>query len=887
MQTLPQTKIIPPAPHREMIVRASLVTWLKNELPANRLVLLSAPAGYGKTTLLASLARVLPHFHLAWLSLDADDNDVVRFLSGLGASLFAIDPGLQQLIANQINASTGLVGGGAAELPLRQVMAMLINGVLEQRLPDFILALDDLHEVNNPAIFEALDYLLDNLPPQMHLALSTRRDPPLALHRLQARRQMARLNTADLRFDLKESQRFLNDLLHLGLSEDDILSLQQKTEGWPVGLVLLTGRLRSLPPPGDRSAFLQRLEHVDPSTFHYLAEEILSHQPKYLQSFLLETAILNELNDSLCLAVTGRQDAGALLAELYQRNLFLTLVRQPGSGQPGVFRYHALFAQFLQQVLKEKDPDQWRLLHRRAARAETEPGRVIAHLLAAEEWQDAALQMEAAGEQFLQNGLQKTVSGWIESLPAGLAQERCRLMYLRGLSGLLKGNMEEASAGLELALQLLTVETDNLTRGQVLVGLATLAFICADFERCVALVQQAEPYISDLQERIEFLMLRASLALFYQSNWARTGEDVRQALDLVLASNDQRLWFLFSLYLAPEFTVLPGLLDLLEQFCEKARQVYGDQITPLRLGVQDTWTSIHLQRGRLKMAVQTANETLMVKKTLGGYPFLGLNACLAGAAASRVSGDTQASGELLQLAVQQAGEAGLNQALTGGVCYPLGRLYWQQGNLKKARQAYQQMASLERRLPLVDVLEVMLAGLLESAEGHLELAETHLREAVRRQETEWVSLIYGSARLLLAHICFLRGKNKEALIELQEVLKDCALKNCPGVILQEMPVVEPLLQLALKQGVMAAEVQALLALSVFGAGTAKGNGPLTGRQMEILQLMAAGYSNQAIADELVLSLATVKSHVVNIMNRLGASSRMEAVAVARQRELMR
>jgi LuxR family transcriptional regulator, maltose regulon positive regulatory protein len=885
MPTLPQTKFFPPLPHRELIPRDSLTGWLKEELPVSRLVLLSAPAGYGKTTLLASLPQVLPDYPLAWLALDKDDNDGVRFLSGLGEALDAIESRLKAVITSQLAVSTGLVSGGATVLPLQQVMAEVINVVLERSLPPFILALDDLHEINNPAIFEALDYLLDHMPPQMHLAAATRRNPPLYLHRLRARRQLAELEMSDLCFDLHESQFFLNDLLHLGLSENDVRILLQKTEGWPVGLVLLTGRLRGLPPPAERTLFLKQLERVDPSTFQYLAEEVLAQQPKELQSFLLETSIIGELEANLCQAITGRENAQELLIELYRRNLFLTLVCPPDGETPAVYRCHALFAQFLQETLKKKDLNHWRELQRRAARTVNEPGRVIAHLLAAEEWALAAGHIEAVGELFLQNGLQETVSGWIKNLPEELVAKHSRLLYLHGLTGLLKGDLEEARSSLEKALTQPDLEWETQTHGQALVGLASLAFICAEFERCVALVQQAEPYLSGLQERIVFLMLRASLALFYQSNWERAELDLRQALKLVLASDDQRLWFLFSLYLAPEFTVIPGMLELLEDFCEKAGQMYGTQVTPLRLGVLDTLASIHLRRGRLKMAIQTANDTLKVKKELGGYPFLGLNACLAGAAACRGLGDTQTAADFLQQAVRQAGEAELNQALTGNMYYPLGRLYWQQGKQAQAHQAYQAMAALQKRLPLVEVLQPMLAGLLELSAMRFEQAEANLLKAAQRQEKEWVSRIYGSARLLLACLYQARGKPKEALVELDAVLKDCTLNGCPGVILQEMPLAEALLQLAAKQGEMGEQAQALLALTGTQTET-PGEGPLTGRQMEILQLMAAGYSNQAIADELVLSLATVKSHVVHIMNRLGVDSRMGAVACARQMGLL-
>ncbi|MDR3574525.1 MAG: LuxR C-terminal-related transcriptional regulator [Anaerolineaceae bacterium] len=892
MQTLPRTKFIPPLPQREIIVRADLTAWLQNEIPVSRLVLVSAPAGYGKTTLLSSLPQALPDYRLAWLALDVEDNDPVRFLAGLGEALAAIDPRLKQSIENQLSGSAGIVSGSDTVLPLRQVMVVLINTILNLPACDCILVLDDLHEIALPAIYEALDYLIDNLPPQLHVVLSTRREPHLRLNALRARRQLVELDSRHLRFDLAESQRFLNGTLDLRLSEAEVSSLHQKTEGWPVGLVLLTNRLRSLPPPQERTAFLQQLERIDSNTFHYLADEVLAHQPEDIRSFLIETSILSELSPSLCQAVTGREDAAGLLTEIYQHNLFLTLVRQQKSTEEPLYRYHTLFAEFLQQELQQRYPGRGRLLHVRAADAEKEvPARAIAHLLAAQEWQAAALKIEAVGEQFLQEGLQGMVSRWIGNLPADLANARCRLMYLRGLSGLLTGEFEEAQSSLERSLQLLAVSQDSqdrTTHGQVLVHLASLAFLQAEFSISEDLIRRAEPYIAGFQERIEFLMLRSSLALFWTSDWQRAGQDLREAVELVRSYDDPRLWFLFSLYLAPEFTVLPGLLDLLEEVCQEAKRRYDAQITPLRLGMEDTWASIHLRRGRLRQAIETGQDALLVKEALGGYNFLGLNAILTVASAYAGLGNTLAAQEYLHKAALQAQETGLNQALTGGALYlRQGRLFWLEGRYEEARRIYQQLVAMENKLSFVTVFQKMLGGLLEISEKHYAQAESTLLEAVRAQSKEWVSEIYGSARLLLAYLYYRWDKPQEALAQMDFVMVRCEQNNTAGVILQDMPLVAPLLRLAAKKDARAAQALSLLAQMGLSPEEQEDKvGLLTMRQLEILRLMAAGYSNQAVADKLILSLATVKSHVVHIMNRLGASSRMEAVAKARDMRLL-
>jgi DNA-binding CsgD family transcriptional regulator len=246
-----------------------------------------------------------------------------------------------------------------------------------------------------------------------------------------------------------------------------------------------------------------------------------------------------------------------------------------------------------------------------------------------------------------------------------------------------------------------------------------------------------------------------------------------------------------------------------------------------------------------------------------------------------------AAQEYLQRAVVQAQETGLNQALTGGALYPQAHLLWLEGRYEQAGQIYQQMAVLENKLRFVNGLQKMLAGLLGISDKRYAQAEVALLEAVRWQSKEWVSEIYGSARLLLAYLYYRWDKPQQALAQIDAVLAYCDLHHTAGLILQDMPLAAPLLRLVVKKGVRA--VQAATLLGQMGLSVEEqADKPtlLTIRQLEILRLMAAGYSNQAVADKLVLSLATVKSHVVHIMNRLGASSRMEAVAQAREMGLL-
>jgi LuxR family transcriptional regulator, maltose regulon positive regulatory protein len=879
MDSRPGTKVFPPPLRQDVFQRPDLLDRLRAELPSSRLVLICAPAGYGKTTLLSFLPRVFPEYLIAWFALDPEDSDPARFLHGLSQAISTCLPEFRSTTEG-LFLSSGIAG---ETIPLRQFFIQLIN--LSVNLPaPLILVLDDLHFASAQAINDGINYLLDHLPANIHLAVTTRHRPPLRLNRMRARRQLAEFTQQDLSFNLAESTTLLNNLLKRKLDSSQIADLQRRSEGWPVGLILMTNQLK-------RQSISAQDEFIDQSTFDYLAEEVLAEQPRKLQTFLLETSILDELTPSSCAQVTGTNDSALLLEEIHRRNLFLTPVRFPEPGQEPVYRYHSLFSEFLKRVLRLAQPQRWKALHRRAADLAQEPQRMIQHLILAEEWNGAADLLERIGEEYLQQGLQETVAGWMDSLPPSSVTRRPHLLYLQGYSHFFRGDLEIAQTRLEQSFSLLNDPHPELEtpphgeRDRVLVGLATLEFVQARFERCKECIEQVDSSLSDPQVRLNFLVLRASLDLFCYANWARAGQDLREAIALVLASDDSRLWYQFSLYLAPEFTVLPGAFDLLETFCSAARERVPAQISPLRLGVEDTWSGILIRRGKFFQAMETARKALFIQEQLGGYMFLGVNAALAIATVSVTQENYDTAGRYFSHVLSLVEKLPLNRALIGGGLYPLGRMYCIQGRYAEARSVIQQMNEITPKLPHVDVLQKMLAALLEMNEKNYPAAEMHLLDALRLQNKAWVTEIYGSPRLLLAYLYDCWGKPNEALRELDTLLAGVEAAHIPGLVLQELPLVAPVLRLAVTKGVVRAR-QAEQLLDQMGLSRGKPEpvvpALLTERQVKILQLIAAGNSNQAIAQQLQISLATVKSHIVHIMDRLGASSRTEAVAIARQ-----
>ena len=384
------TKFQPPRLREDVISRPRLLATAYEALVSHPVTLLSAPAGYGKTTLLAELAQSLSDLStsscidddrravqgllLAWLSLEEEDNDPTHFLSALVASLRRADPKCGATAQSVISSLS------TPSRDSRRVVGVLINDVVETVLGPLVLVLEDLHFISEAEVYGALDYLIERMPPQMRLMITSRHDPPLSLARLRARGQLAELRLADLRFSLDETGAFLNEKQRLELGSADLVALHSRAEGWPAGLRLLAGSLGRMASVTDRSAFVRHLARTDRHVFDFLADEVLKRQESEMRAFLLETSILPELTPALCQAVTGRSDASVVLEELNRRNLFLVALDEVSSA----YRFHALFAEFLRERLAREMPGRIADLHRRAAEAERHvaPMRAIPHYLA-------------------------------------------------------------------------------------------------------------------------------------------------------------------------------------------------------------------------------------------------------------------------------------------------------------------------------------------------------------------------------------------------------------------------------------------------------------------------------------------------------------------------
>jgi predicted ATPase/DNA-binding NarL/FixJ family response regulator/transcriptional regulator with XRE-family HTH domain/energy-coupling factor transporter ATP-binding protein EcfA2 len=405
-----QSKLQPPRAHADTLVRTRLTDQLSQAIGQTKLLLVSAPAGSGKTTLLSSVLAVTSA-RSAWVALDADDNDLFRFIGLLSAAIERLLPPGSQALPTIRSASA------------ENTIAPLIERLLASNLEPALLVLDDLHLLDGQPIFNALTQLIEQSPPELTIVIATRHDPPLPLARWRARRALRELRLPELRFTEAEAMALLNKQLGLGLDEQQVAAFYQRTEGWASGLTLLAASLEQLREPEQRAQFLARLAQVDRHIFEYLAEEVLNQQDPFVRSFLLETSTLLELTPAACQAISGRADAAAILDDLYRRNLFL-IALGPRAASPDAqtptYRYHELFRDFLQSRLREAAPEWWQALHRLAAAAESDPTRTVQYLLRGELWSAAVPAIEQAAARLARHGTNELVQGWLAQLPADI-----------------------------------------------------------------------------------------------------------------------------------------------------------------------------------------------------------------------------------------------------------------------------------------------------------------------------------------------------------------------------------------------------------------------------------------------------------------------------------
>jgi LuxR family maltose regulon positive regulatory protein len=909
-----QTKLHIPPLREDRVSRPRLVARLDEGLRrGHKLALLSAPAGSGKTTLLSEWIGAGGH-RGAWLSLDETDNEPARFWAYAIAALRTVHPNLGEEALELLQAPQ--------PPPMSSILIPLLNeiAVLADRI---VLVLDDYHVISTPALHQGVAFILEHAPRQLHLALSTRADPPLPVSRLRARGRLTELRADDLRFTPDEAAAFLREATGLGLAPSEVDALEARTEGWIVGLQLAALSMQGRDTAG-REAFLASFAGSHHYILEYLTEEVLDRQPEPIRQFLLQTSILDRLCGGLCDAVTGQEGSGATLTALQKGNLFLVSL----DDERHWYRYHHLFADLLGNLLRQALPAE-RIceLHRRASawyEGEGEADAAIRHALAAGDAERAASLIEEAVAAALSRGDVTALLRWIEALPRDLVLARPRLCMYLGWSMFLNGQYvqsEQMLGAAEKALQGMprASEVDSL-RGELGAMLATIATLHHDV---AAAISHAREALAHLPEERLAARARASRALGIAYGLSggtdRLIEECGRARSLAIASGNR---FLASEVIS-QLAFMRVHQGRLRQAAASYREIvdlaeHPSRFPPACLGYIGL-AAVALERNDLD-ATQAYLDRGMELSRRGGIGYALRPAFCTQAILSEALGDPAGADAAMYQAIHLPWIAGSGDIATQLAQYQV-RLQLLRGDVTAAArwstgEALDAAAPVDRahwfeHLPPVlhEVHQVALAQVY-LAQGELgsvlaiydRICETAY-DAGRMARVIEISLL--AALALLA-----QGEPEAALVPFERCLSLAAPEGYVRLFLEAGPQVVTLLTQtrdrdhAPEQGgreaaghdVRAYAARLLVAIGAAVPETGRPVGvhspaqllvePLSDRERQVLRLIGEGYSNQRVADTLYVSINTVKKHASSIYGKLGVRSRTQAVARAQELGLL-
>jgi LuxR family maltose regulon positive regulatory protein len=889
-------------PARQTLVDRPVLLEQLNEGLRGKLTLVSAPAGFGKTSLVAAWRKGC-ETPLAWVSLDEEDNEPLRFLDYLIGAL--------QMVDNELGDESADLLRRSSTPPIKVVLTSLLNEINAYD-KEFVLAFDDYHVIHDHSIHEALSYLIERLAPHAHTLIATRSDPPFPLGRLRARGELKELRASDLRFDKAEAASFLNEVMSLELTAQDVAALEERTEGWIAGLQLSALTLQGRT---NRSELVKDFAGDNRFVLDYLLEEVLDCQTEEVQDFLLRTSVLTRLSGSLCDALTGDQNGHQMLEQLDRANLFLIHLDNRGEW----FRYHHLFADLLRLKLKQKQPGALNELRIKASEwcershlAEE----AIHYALAGQDWDRALNLIEPIAFPMISLGGFQRVNNWVEAIPEAALKAR-PLMFPHYVPTLL---YKEEFDKTEKYLQIIEAAEPEALR------LRLMSFVWSTRSLMAAARNQPERAEECSQKAAKFLLPEdlTQRAVVFQTRVRAASvrgdtNEIKKALLAALPVYEQAEHLIFQVWGNTALGITNIMQARLREGVEdvkRAQQFSREHLKSRPETLLYSYTflcDVHREWNDLENAKTYLNEALTLIRQTGRETF-----------PAYVMENMKGLASMLELCDDRVqADVLIDQALR--------RVRrWRNEVAEKQLEALNAFMVLRRGGDIALVSRWAVASGLSADDepdfskefclqvfGRLMIATGKAKQALPLLARLLKAAQRGARERVAIEVMILQALAYQAISDEAEAVKTLETALISGqpegfvrtFVDEGEPISKLLLELLKQKGKRwETEQHELLRYVVklkdlFGpsgpvptarVATAESKAlpwwyvedPLSERELEVLQHVARGLSNQEIADKLFLSAGTVKRHMSNIYQKLDVHSRTQALERARSLKVL-
>ncbi len=870
------TKLYVPASRPSIVFRPALIQKINEGIAqGGKLSLVSAPAGYGKTTLITEWLKTLA-CEYAWLSLDGGDNNPQRFLTYLIAALQTVDNRFGQE-AGKLLRSPQLTDPGT-------IAALLINQIVDEGKP-IVLVLDDYHLITSEYINRTLESIIENSPDIFHIVIVTRHDPVLPLGRWRGRNRLIELRIDDLRFDDQEVEAFFAQTMRLSLKDSHLLSLKNRTEGWVAGLQLAALSLRGREEQGI-DEFIEKFSGSHRYVIDYLFEEVLRLQQAEIKNFLCCTAVLGRMCASLCDELTGRNDSKNVLNSLEQTNLFLI----PLDENRQWYRYHHLFAEFL---LTELEEDHKRCLHQKASLWFEGNGyntEAIEHSLAAGDVDNAVRQIKKQTNSSLISGKLYTLIGWLDSLPANLVNNDSELCSYKACAHFLAAQIDKALYYINAFRQLKQV--DRLNDGRVKALEAWFANIRED-KRTIELAMEAIELMADEELGLKvFALVALAQAQRNIGNLDESSKAFKEALKISVDESYSLSVCTVTMDLVYNYYIQGNLQEAI-QICLDTLEGKSTGNKPLSAAgiLNIPLSQLYYETNRLELAGETVDKAIDACRRMAMSKIFGGDAERTLARVRYLQGCPEEALTVLQEGMEAAKASGLPmavlrfEAIQADLMLKMGKVHWVKEWIRRIGLSLESEITSLREQPYLVYVRFLLGQKLWTETNTLLEKLEKFSQAQRKGRL--ISILVLKAILKDA-----LGDVEEGKKSLGEAVSIAAPQNYRRSFLEEgeqvykmLPYVKDYAPEFVAGLIKDFELELKLSAEVKPTNSELIES-LSEREIEVLRLVDKGLSNADISRRLFISLGTVKWHINHIFAKLGVKNRTQAINKAKQFEII-